>query len=127
MEIYMNYFFPCSQDRFKKLLKIISLDWEHEEELKEKLKVHFQERIAELTASRERNGKKYFEFKQKEADTKQLIESRKHPNGTPISKDELKQARADLKQYRQTWKTALSDANRNLKHKGQFEKYLESM
>lgn len=44
MNIHMDFFFPCNIQRFKKLLKIIELDWQHEEELKEKLKVHFQKK-----------------------------------------------------------------------------------
>lgn len=125
MTIHMNYFFPCSQVRFKKLLKVVELDWEHEAELKEKLKVHFQKRIADLSDLRKENGKIYFDNKQKEADTQTLIDSRKHPNGLPVSKDELKQARVDLKEYKAAAKKALSDANQNLKFKQRFEKYLE--
>ena len=125
MNIYMNYFFPCSQKQFKKLLKIIDLDWQHKEELHEKLKVHFQNRIAELVELRKENGKKYFDFKQKAADTQQMIESRKHPNGVWLTKEELKQAQEDLKEYKATYKKALSDANSNLKFKERFEKYLE--
>lgn len=125
MLIHMDYFFPCSQARFKKLLKIIALDWQHEAELKEKLKVHFQNRIADLVELRKENSRKYYDNKQKDADTARLIESRKHPNGLPVSKDELKQAKADLKEYRENWKKALADAKRNKKFKEQFEQYLE--
>lgn len=125
MNIYMDYFFPCEQSRFKKLLKVIALDWRHEEELKEKLKVHFQNRIAELVELRKENGKKYFDFKQKVADTQRIVQSKKHPNGVPLSKEELKQARADLKEYTLTYKKALSDANSNLKFKERIEKHLE--
>lgn len=125
MLIHMDYFFPCSQARFKKLLKIITLDWQHEAELKEKLKVHFQNRISDLVELRKENSRKYYDNKQKDADTSRLIESRKHPNGLPVSKDELKQAKADLKEYRESWKKALADAKRNKKFKEQFEQYLE--
>lgn len=104
MTIHMNFFFPCSQERFKKLLKIIDLD---------------------LSDLRKENGKIYFDNKQKAADTQTLIDSRKHPNGLPVSKDELKQARVDLKEYKAAAKKALSDANQNLKFKQRFEKYLE--
>ena len=38
MLIHLDYFFPCSQVRFNKLLKIIELDWQHEAELKENLR-----------------------------------------------------------------------------------------
>ena len=78
MNIHMDFFFPCSQQRFKKLLKVIALDWQHEDELKETLKVYFQNRIADLVELRKENGKKYFDFKQKAADTQRMIQSRKH-------------------------------------------------
>lgn len=125
MNIHMDFFFPCSQQRFKKLLKVISLDWQHEDELKETLKVYFQNRISDLVELRKENGKKYFDFKQKAADTQRMIQSRKHPNGVSLSKEELKQARADLKEYTSSYKKALSDANSNLKFKNWFEKQLE--
>jgi hypothetical protein len=121
----MDFFFPCSQQRFKKLLKVITLDWQHEDELKETLKVYFQNRIADLVELRKENGKKYFDFKQKAADTQRMIQSRKHPNGVSLSKEELKQARADLQEYTFSYKKALSDANSNLKFKEKIEKHLE--
>lgn len=125
MNIHMDFFFPCSQQRFKKLLKVIALDWQHEDELKETLKVYFQNRIADLVELRKENGKKYFDFKQKAADTQRMIQSRKHPNGVSLSKEELKQARADLQEYTFSYKKALSDANSNLKFKKKIEKHLE--
>lgn len=125
MNIHMDFFFPCSQQRFKKLLKVIALDWQHEDELKETLKVYFQNRIADLVELRKENGKKYFDFKQKAADTRRMIQSRKHPNGVSLSKEELKQARADLQEYTFSYKKALSDANSNLKFKEKIEKHLE--
>lgn len=104
MNIYMDFFFPCSQQRFKKLLKVIALDWQHEDELKETLKIYFQNRIADLVELQKENGKKYFDFKQKAADTQRMIQSRKHPNGVSLSKEELKRARADLKEYTSSYK-----------------------
>lgn len=127
MNIHMDFFFPCNIQRFKKLLKIIELDWQHEEELKEKLKVYFQNRIPALVNLWKENSRKYYDFKQKAADTTSLIESRKHPNGLPVSKDELKQAKTDLKEYTAAYKKALAYAKRNKRFKEQFEKYLESL
>lgn len=127
MNIHMDFFFPCNIQRFKKLLKIIELDWKHEEELKEKLKVHFQNRISALVDLWKKNSRKYYDNKQKAADTTSLIKSRKHPNGLPVSKDELKQAKVGLKEYTSAYKKALADAKKNKRFKEQFEKYLESM
>lgn len=127
MLIHLDYFFPCSQVRFKKLLKIIELDWQHREELKENLKVHFQKRISDLTALWKENSKKYYDNREKAASTKAIIENRKHPNGLPLSKDELKEAKVDFKTYTAAYKQALLDVKRNKRFKERFEKYLESM
>lgn len=54
MLIHLDYFFPCSQVRFNKLLKIIELDWQHEAELKENLKVHFQKKNCRFNSLVER-------------------------------------------------------------------------
>ena len=39
MSIFLDKFFPSTKKDLKKLLSIISLDWQHEDELKDKLKV----------------------------------------------------------------------------------------
>ncbi len=88
--------------------------------------LYFQNRIADLTELWKENSKKYYDNKQKAADTISLIASRKHPNGLPVSKDELEQAKADLKKYKAAYNKALSDAKANKRFKEQFEKYLES-
>lgn len=69
MVIHLENFFPTSQARLKKLVKIIRLDWQHSDELIEKLKVYFQEKIPESEAEFQRCGKKYMDFKQRVADT----------------------------------------------------------
>ncbi len=63
MNIHMNFFFPCSQERFK----------------------------------------------------------------LPVSKDEWKRAKADLKVYKAAYNKALSNAKANKRDKEQFEKYLKSL
>lgn len=44
MNIFLDKFFPSTKKDLKKLLSIISLDWQHEDELREKLKVYFQDK-----------------------------------------------------------------------------------
>lgn len=127
MMIHLDYFFPCSQARFKKLLKIIELDWQHETELKEKLKVHFQKRIADLMDLWKSNSKKYYDYRQKAADTKEQIDSGKRPNGLPLSKEEMKQAKADFRAYTAAYQKTLADGKQNKRFKERFEKYLELM
>lgn len=125
MNIHMDFFFPCSQQRFKKLLKVIALDWQHEDELKETLKVYFQNRIADLVELRKENGKKHFDLKEQIVEKQRIINSRTRTNGSKMTKEELDQLRLELKDIQGAAKQALSDANSNLKFKNWFEKQLE--
>lgn len=125
MNIHMDFFFPCSQYRFKKLLKVIALDWQHEDELKETLKVYFQNRIADLVELRKENGKKHFDLKKQIAEKQRIINSRTRTDGSKMTKEELDQLRLELKNIQGAAKQALSDANSNLKFKNWFEKQLE--
>ena len=70
------------------------------------------------------NSKLYYDNKEKAASTKAIIDSRKHPNGLPLSKDELKEVRADFRAYTAAYKQALSDAKSNKRFKERFEKIL---
>lgn len=97
MDIRMDAFFPCEQARFKKLLKLINLDWEHCDTLKETLKVNFQERIPELKIQRVQVYRELSNVRQAVADLERLIKSSKKPNGVHLTKGELQQAKQDLK------------------------------
>lgn len=77
MVIHMDNFFPTSQVKLKKLLKIIELDWQHEDELKENLKVYFQNKIAEHERLRKEAGKCHLDWRQKVADTNVLVATKK--------------------------------------------------
>lgn len=125
IEIYMDEFFPCNISVFKKLLGLINSDTQHKTELKEKLRNYFQEQILKLIQSYEENIKIHLDNKQYATDTQRLIESCKHPNGVPLSEKEIEQAMADLKQYKSAYQTAFSYANRSIKSKEKFEKYLQ--
>lgn len=70
MNIHMDKFFPCSMADFKKLLKIIALDWEHEEAIRETLKSYFQKRIPNLPAEADAEKRNAAEFKEKAAEAK---------------------------------------------------------
>lgn len=127
MVIHMDNFFPTSQQTLKKLLKIIELDWQHETELKEKLKVYFQNKVAEHESLKQKAGKSHLMWRQKVADTSVLVATKKKPIGIGLSKDELKKAKEDLRYYKAMAKETLSDFNRHNRIKEQFIKHIELM
>lgn len=125
MNIRMDAFFPTSQARLKKLLKVVDLDFEHKEEIMQTMQQFFQDKVNELEARRISSGKKAVEYKQKIADTIAIIESRKHPNGVPLTKDELADIKEQNKHFKAVYAGCLSDFNRSIKQKDLFLKHLE--
>ena len=125
MNIRMDAFFPTSQARLKKLLKVVDLDFEHREEIMQTMQQFFQNKVNELEERRISSGKKAVEYKQKVADTTSIIESRKHPNGVPLTKDELADIKEQNKHFKAVYAGCLSDFNRSIKQKDLFLKHLE--
>ena len=125
MNIRMDAFFPTSQARLKKLLKVVDLDFEHREEIIQTMQQFFQDKVNELEEKRISSGKKAVEYKQKIADTTAIIESRKHPNGVPLTKDELADIKEQNKHFKGVYAGCLSDFNRSIKQKDLFLKHLE--
>lgn len=127
MDIRMDSFFPCSIDRFKKLLKVIDLDWENCDTLKETLKVYFQQKIRTLKEQRVQLAAEYTNQKQAVSDLETLVKTRKKPVGVYLTKPELQQAREDLKAAKERrWKAerAYKTATANIP---KFEKLLETL
>lgn len=125
MNIRMDAFFPTSQARLKKLLKVVDLDFEHREEIIQTMQKFFQDKVNELEARRISSGKKAVEYKQKIADTTAIIESRKHPNGVPLTKDELADIKEQNKHFKAVYAGCMSDFNRSIRQKDLFLKHLE--
>ena len=125
MNIRMDAFFPTSQARLKKLLNVVDLDFEHREEIMQTMQQFFQDKVNELEERRISSGKKAVEYKQKVADTTAIIESRKHPNGVPLTKDELADIKEQNKHFKAVYAGCLSDFNRSIKQKDLFLKHLE--
>lgn len=126
MKIYMDNFFPCPQADFKKLLKIIALDWQHEVELKEKLKVYFQNRIPKLPGEAETLKKEAAEYrtKAKKARAAFNAERKRIRNGGNPPYLETKYD-TEYENNRYQAQQAENKAKRLLRSERVFKKYLE--
>lgn len=125
MNIYMDYFFPTTQKNFKKILKVIEMDYDHMDEHFERLLIYFNERIAELKELAKVNGKGYWEATQKAADLGRILESGKYPNGTRVPQEKLKQIKEEHKEWSYKVKKTLKDYKSCEKKIEQFNKHLE--
>lgn len=105
MDIRLEAFFPCAVSRFKKLLKVIDLDWEHCDTLKETLKVYFQQKISVLKEQKVQTARELAQANQTVSDLERLVKTRKKPVGVYLTKAELQRARDNLKAAKdQRWK-----------------------
>lgn len=125
MNIVMDAFFPCSMAKFKKLLKVIDLDWQHKEELIETLKNYFQNQIPLCQVAQKDFAKKYVDAIQLRNDTQRKIESRKQPNGVPLTKNDMEHEKILLQQYKKEVANSLSEYKRKKKAIEQYKRLLE--
>nr|DAW16469.1 MAG TPA: hypothetical protein [Caudoviricetes sp.] len=125
MNIHMAAFFPTSQVRLKKLLKVVDLDFEHRDEIIQTMQQFFQDKVKELEEKRTSSGKKAVDYKQKIADTNAIIESRKHSNGVKLTKDELADMKEQNKHFKAVYAGCASEFNRSIRQKDLFLKHLE--
>lgn len=126
MTIHMDSFFPTSQTRLKKLLKVVALDCRHDEII-QTMQRYFQDRVEELEEKRINSEKKAVEYKQKIADTGAIIESKKHPNGVRLTKDELADIKEQNKHFKAVYAGCISNFNRSIRQKEEFLKHLETL
>jgi len=93
MSIRIASFFPCSNGKLMKLLKIMGQANNSPEDLEQIRKVlieEFEERIQGNEQALPGHAKAYFENKQKASDIAWQLEHGKYANGLPIPKDARK-------------------------------------
>lgn len=124
MNINTDVFFPCNMGKFKKLQKVIELDWEHREELTEKLKLFFQKQILICKAAQKESANKYVDAMQQRNDAERKIKSRKQANGVPLSKSEIEQEKLKLQFYKKEVANSLSAFKKNKRAVEQYTRLL---
>ena len=125
MIIHLESFFPTSQTRLKKLLKVVDMDYDHKDELIQTMTDYFTEQVQQLEDGRMEHGKKFLDYQQKVADQEMLVESKKKPSGVRLTKDEWKQAKETLRKYKAIMKSQKSCFDRCCRKKEQFKKHLQ--
>lgn len=95
MTINCESFFPATQNKLNVLMKTIDLDWEHKDEI-------LHQMLQFLTDLEQEAEEKKQEIKHQfgKWNTTWMISSCKHPSGVPLSKVEVKDAKAELKEQK---------------------------
>ena len=122
------FFFPCSLHKFKKVLKLIDLDWNDDaEQSRAFLKNYFQNQIEELTNLHAVSIKRHSDKLQLVESARQRVRTKAHPNGAKLSSNELSFWRNARDQAKEEARQMLLDAGKAEKDKQQFEKLLEEL
>ena len=112
MTINCEAFFPATQNKLNVLLKTIDLDWEHKEDILKQM-LTFLKGLEQDAEDKKKEIKKSFGVEhQKMCDLQHVIQDGRFANGVPMSKVELKQAKADLKEQ----KKLVSGMEQDFKH-----------
>lgn len=114
MTINMDEFFPTSQVRLKKLLKVINLDYGNSMLHVSQIITFLNDKSIELETKKSIVGKKALEYRQKVADTQRIVESKKKPSGVRLTEEELKSAREDLQHFKNVCAALMSDFNKSI-------------
>ena len=127
MTVNQNEFFPASISNINKLKKVIDMDWKSQKYIQNCMVEYLEERISSCELAKKNFSEKYFKYMQKKADLKQVVSSEKHPNGVPLTKEELARCRTDLKTATSMVKSQLSGANKNQRLMERLQKNLEQI
>lgn len=129
IDIYIDQFFPCSQARFRFLFKTIrEFIWlNNVQEMTEQLKENFTNRISTMEIQKKIASTQYFAYMQEHADYRAMVESKKHPNGLPLTKEELKEFREKASAAKRTANVYHSNFNENERKITALKKNLEML
>jgi hypothetical protein len=125
MELYYCSVFPAAKTWLNKLLKkVLALDYEHEKQILEEIAEYLEYNIARTESEKKPLANAAVNAKQKVSDLKRQIESRKRPNGLPISRGEVKDLKKDLASFKYDAQTAERLFNKNLKDNQRYKENL---
>ena len=78
MEINPDVFFPTSTARIRKLLRVVALDFPHQDDLRMQMARYCEDRAEEILSDRKRLANEAVNYHQKAADLEPQIETAKH-------------------------------------------------
>lgn len=126
MSIHLDKFFPTSAQRLTKLLKVIRMD-NNEMNLLSDLNDYFLEAKEQYESEKKTYGKEFWRLKQAASDLETEIKEKKHANGVPYTKEELKADRPRLKALKEQVKDTEREAKRAIRNVEQIQKNIEQL
>lgn len=100
MTIHCENFFPCSQATLKKLLKVVDMDFEHQEDLLNRMMEFLKQYEVQKRELKESIKKQFQGEYEKMRSLQHLIKDGRFPNGLPLKKDDRKVKMEELKEQK---------------------------
>lgn len=108
MKIILEKMFPTTKTHFKKLLKVVSMDFKHQDQLRETLMKHFQYRKIKHKNELENWKRRLVEVKPKVEDLENQLNDAKWHNAVFHVKKNVKLLKEELKKHRHDLRHAVS-------------------
>lgn len=125
MTIILDKFFPCTMAKYRLLLKTIALDYANESMIKDVLKSYFQNKILKLPEEAEAKMKESEKCSKKVAEFKNRIREEKQRAKKEGVMPDIRYLQDTLDDYRFFVQDYKKEAQRIIKSKPTFEKYIE--
>lgn len=100
MTIHCENFFPCSQATLKKLLKVVDMDFQHQDDLLNSMMQFLKQYEIQKRELKESIKKQFQGEYEKMCSLQHLIDDGRFPNGLPLKKDDRKVKQAELKEQK---------------------------
>lgn len=121
MTVILDAFFPAPIARMRKLMKIVRMSREDEGAVKRSILDFLEWRVAADNRTSEALAKEYLDHRQRHAECLAAVTSGERPNGLPLSKEELRRARAERDRHRREASAAEKEYNRLKKRRERTE------
>lgn len=106
MTIDLDSFFPTTQTEIRKLFRVMDKQPETMLDNIQKCITFMREKCEREKEKSKKYAHDYLHYKQVESELKEIIDSKKHPNGVKVTKEELKDLRDKHKDAYEEWRIA---------------------
>lgn len=100
MTIHCDNFFPTSQNKFRQLLKVVDMDFDHRDDILNSIMQFLKKAERDSLEEKTSLSHEYWKEHQKMCDLQHLIDDGRFPNGLPLKKDDRKKVKEDLKEQK---------------------------
>lgn len=122
---YLPGFFPCTQARLKKFVKLLKTDFETRDENINTCVDYLNNTVIALSLKIIIFSKSFASLKNEKSSLEERIKSSKQQNGVPLTREEIREMKSKLKQVKRKLKNIDEILNSYAVLKSKLEKNLE--